>query len=821
MRLRVRVHSARENRNLRVTASCRGYLLDEQALTARKGEAAEVTLRPSRGVGGVYRITVFEEVVVPGTDRRQLEPVAERLVYREPAERLQLAIQPERLQYLPGERVTVALSARDEQGRPAAAVLAVRVVDKRVLTLADEKTARTMPAHFLLTTEVNRPEDLEYADFLLSDQPKARLALDLLLGTQGWRRFAPQDPAQPREAPRDDADRLLVILGRSSPRVTELAQKETEQLRREFHDREESLQAQTQEASAAVAALSGEPVVQAAKARLQEYQDWFDRFGPMGPPVLGMLLLILLLVILLRGLPRTVGRAVPLYVGMGACVALLVTLVLVQKDQLGKPWAGKGIAWRPNPQSPTDGGMKRDQQNTVPGNLAVKSDLPPVASRPVPPYERKEYEKKKGVALRHAEEDKMDKAMAKAMAMREGGTGKLAGADHLAGLGRGGPARPVFSPMNEFRGPLIHRASAKPDARAESLLQLPPLKVREYAHNHNRADNFAMRTDFTQTLFWNPALVIGDTGQANISFDLCDSVTGFEIAVYGHTLNGRLGAATGQVEARLPFTLEPKTPIEVTSSDRIDLPVSISNNTPVSRAVTLDVTGKNLALLPREAQLLGEAGLLRGQKNLALLPKEARLLGEGGLLLTVAGNQVTRRVFSFRPEVVEGEATLEVHGRTEPFAADAIARTFRIVPEGFPIGGARSDVLEGVARQELVLPPTWVKGTLKCQVQLFPSTLASLEKGLESLLREPCGCFEQTSTSNYPNVLILGYLKESGQVRPEIEARARALLARGYDKLVSYECPHSGQARAPGLRVVRRPRLCPRGAHRLWLAAVP
>ena len=100
-----------------------------------------------------------------------------------------------------------------------------------MLTLADEKTARTMPAHFLLTTEVNRPEDLEYADFLLSDQPKARLALDLLLGTQGWRRFAPQDPAQPREAPRDDADRLLVILGRSSPRVTELAQKETEQLR--------------------------------------------------------------------------------------------------------------------------------------------------------------------------------------------------------------------------------------------------------------------------------------------------------------------------------------------------------------------------------------------------------------------------------------------------------------------------------------------------------------------------------------------------------------------------------------------------------------
>ena len=72
----------------------------------------------------------------------------------------------------------------------------VAVVDKSVLTLADEKTHRAMPTHFLLTSEVRRPEDLEYADFLLGPQAKASEALDLLLGVQGWRRFAEQDPAQ-------------------------------------------------------------------------------------------------------------------------------------------------------------------------------------------------------------------------------------------------------------------------------------------------------------------------------------------------------------------------------------------------------------------------------------------------------------------------------------------------------------------------------------------------------------------------------------------------------------------------------------------------
>ena len=73
------------------------------------------------------------------------------------------------------------------------------VVDKSVLTLADEKTYRSMPTHFLLTSEVRRPEDLEYADFLLGPQAKAKDALDLLLGVQGWRRFAEQAPAQFRE----------------------------------------------------------------------------------------------------------------------------------------------------------------------------------------------------------------------------------------------------------------------------------------------------------------------------------------------------------------------------------------------------------------------------------------------------------------------------------------------------------------------------------------------------------------------------------------------------------------------------------------------
>ena len=156
--------------------------------------------------------------------------------------------------------------------------------------------------------------------------------------------------------------------------------------------------------------------------------------------------------------------------------------------------------------------------------------------------------------------------------------------------------------------------------------------------------------------------------------------------------------------------------------------------------------------------------------------------------LAVDGGKTARPVYRFQPTVQDGEAVLEFTGKADPFAADGVRAKFRVAPEGFPVSESYSDVLEGSASQTVTLPETWVKGTLKCQVQVFPSTLADLQKGLEGLLREPNGCFEQTSTSNYPNLLILNYLKESNQTNPEVERAARDLLARGYDKLTSFEC---------------------------------
>src|SRR5262249_40038874 len=148
-KIRAVVYSGQKDRRLLVGAYCRGRAIDQSFVNARKGEKAETHLATAGGPGGVYRVTVFEER--PAGDRVDLVPVAERLLYRVGTERLKVTVTPAKKKYVPGDRVKLSVAAKDEKGKAAPAVVLVSVVDKSVLTLADEKTARAMPTHFLLT----------------------------------------------------------------------------------------------------------------------------------------------------------------------------------------------------------------------------------------------------------------------------------------------------------------------------------------------------------------------------------------------------------------------------------------------------------------------------------------------------------------------------------------------------------------------------------------------------------------------------------------------------------------------------------------------
>ncbi|MBI3893024.1 MAG: A-macroglobulin complement component, partial [Candidatus Wallbacteria bacterium] len=284
--------------------------------------------------------------------------------------------------------------------------------------------------------------------------------------------------------------------------------------------------------------------------------------------------------------------------------------------------------------------------------------------------------------------------------------------------------------------------------------------VREYAH---RAQASAQRRDFAETLYWNAALMTDAKGQGSVAFELSDSVTTFRLRADAVSKAGGLGEGDAAIESRKPFYVEAKLPLEVTAGDRPLVPVSLVNGTEEKLEATL------AAELTTGIALAGEA------------PAPVAL-GPGGrgkvyLPLEVAAYQ--------------GETRLRVRGTAGAFKDEA-ARKIAVVPAGFPVELNFGGRLEQEASLEIAIPPGVDPASVRTQGALHPSPLAVLTQALSALLQEPCGCFEQASSSNYPNVMIMQYLKGHRVDDAELLNRTNGLLESGYSRLAGYECKSKG-----------------------------
>ncbi len=85
-----------------------------------------------------------------------------------------------------------------------------------------------------------------------------------------------------------------------------------------------------------------------------------------------------------------------------------------------------------------------------------------------------------------------------------------------------------------------------------------------------------------------------------------------------------------------------------------------------------------------------------------------------------------------------------------------------------------------------------ISGSIQAQLKLFKTLEGQLLDGIESMLREPYGCFEQTSSTTYPNIFVLKYLRESGKSNKAIEEKALGYIERGYKRLIGFETSMNG-----------------------------
>ena len=341
------------------------------------------------------------------------------------------------------------------------------------------------------------------------------------------------------------------------------------------------------------------------------------------------------------------------------------------------------------------------------------------------------------------------------------GKDELGGFSGFANLGdvRGGrgmvrlalkAARPAASAA---AGAMVFDELKVDDARAFGLS--------EGAEPQVRAD-VRVRQFFPETMYWNPQVITGSDGKADLALEMADSITTWRMSAMGSSAGGLLGSATKGLKVFQDFFVDIDLPVTLTQSDQVSIPIAVYNYLPETQKVRIDLTEEDWFTLD----------------------------GPATKTLTIAANDVTAIHFTVTAKKVGWhKLTVKAHGTK---LSDAIIREIEIVPDGKQFRDNISDTLEGTVKKTVNIPEDAIADSSNILVRIYPGVFSQVVEGLDKIFQMPGGCFEQTSSTTYPNILVLDYLKSTKKVTPELQMKAEGFINQGWQRLVSFEVPGGG-----------------------------
>jgi uncharacterized protein YfaS (alpha-2-macroglobulin family) len=308
-------------------------------------------------------------------------------------------------------------------------------------------------------------------------------------------------------------------------------------------------------------------------------------------------------------------------------------------------------------------------------------------------------------------------------------------------------ARPMAAPEMEMGMAGVDSITATAESSTQSDGYAQVSRVREY---------------FPETLFVEPSLITDENGLATQEVPIADSITTWRVMASGSDESGHLGSYTGGLVCFQDFFIDPDLPLSLTAGDEISLPVAVYNYLGKPQDVKLELKAADWF----------------------------ELLDDATKTLTIGPGDVTAVRFRIRA-TKPGVQTLEIHGRGTQLA-DAVRKQIEVTPNGFAVPITVSDMLEKTAQMSVSIPNEALDGGTKLWLRLYPGALSEVIDGMDKMLQMPSGCFEQTSSTTYPNLLVLDYMRSTGKITPEIQMKAETLVAHGYQRLLTFEVNGGG-----------------------------
>ena len=275
-----------------------------------------------------------------------------------------------------------------------------------------------------------------------------------------------------------------------------------------------------------------------------------------------------------------------------------------------------------------------------------------------------------------------------------------------------------------------------------------------------------VRSYFPEALYINPEIITDRDGRATIAIPLADSITTWRMAMVASTMHGALGSGSSSVKVFQDFFTDLDLPVTLTQGDRVSIPVAVYNYSGGRGDVSLKLEkGDWFSLIEDvpEKSLAVEAGRV-GSSQFSI---QANRIGKFKLTLAARMSGTVNR-------------------------ADIVVREIEVIPNGREQSQVFNGRLESAVQHTLNFPAASIADASMILVRLYPGPLSQLIEGMDSILRMPFGCFEQTSSATYPNVLALDYMKRTGKLTPEVHAKAEGFIANGYQRLLTFEVPGGG-----------------------------
>jgi hypothetical protein len=293
-----------------------------------------------------------------------------------------------------------------------------------------------------------------------------------------------------------------------------------------------------------------------------------------------------------------------------------------------------------------------------------------------------------------------------------------------------------------------------------------------------------LREYFPETLVWSPELITDKNGKAELKFKMADNITTWKLYTIASTKNGKIGVTEKEVAAFQPFFADLEPPKFLTEGDEISLPVTIRNYTEKSQKVDVSMTENPWF-------------------KLFTAPKQS---------IDVASGDSGNAIFGFKAvaAIKDGKQRVTALAAKD---SDAVEKPVTVRPNGQEIVRTESKFFRQGESFDINFPDNILPKTNKAELKIYPNLFSHVSESVKGLLERPYGCGEQTTSSTYPNLMILKFAggtegdgvtkgqsddvknitpSQSLKVSPAIREKAQKYLQKGYERLLGYQVADGG-----------------------------